>query len=196
VSIQSLITGVLSDALTPLVDRAAKAGTRLLIKAALLLAAALFFLAALIALIVAFYLWIASLAGPIVAALAVAAVHILAGTLALVLALREEPGGAGPEQAAPAPKPGEEIDQTADPLLDLLQRSGGKPERMALLVAALIAKRAGPLPLVGVSLTVGFVVGRFWKSWRKILESGTAISPLLVVLLEQFAANSPNPPKS
>ncbi|MGD0634766.1 MAG: hypothetical protein ABSA13_10875 [Beijerinckiaceae bacterium] len=202
-SIQSLLTDALSDALAPLMDRAAKAGTRLLIKAALLLAAALFFLAALIALIVAFYLWIASLAGPIVAALAVAAVHLLAGTLALVLALREEPEAAGPEQAAPAPKAGEETRQAADPLLDLWQRSGGNPEQMAVLTAALIAKRAGPVRLAAVSLTAGFVIGRFWKSLRKLVEnsgpilaSGVAILPLLAALLEQLAANSPDPPKS
>ena len=202
-SIQSLITGVLSDALTPVMDRAAKAGTRFLVKAALLLAAAFLFFAALIALIIAFALWIASLAGPIVAALAVAGVHILAGTLALVLALREGPGAAAPEQAAPPPKADEEIDQAADPLLDLWRRSGGNPEQMAALTAALIVKRVGPLPLAGVSLTVGFLIGLFWKSWRKIAEnretimaSGAAIVPLLAALLEQFPVNPPGPPKS
>ena len=202
-SIQRLITGMLSDTLTPLMDRAAKAGTRLFIKVALLSAAALFFVITLIALIVAFYLWIASLAGPILAALAVAVVHLLAGTLVLVLALREGPEPAVPEQAPPAPETSEAIGQAPDPLLDLWRRSGGNPEQMAVLTATLLAKKAGPLSLVGTSAALGFVIGRFGNRLRAvvenrgtILETGAVVLPVLAALFDKISTPPPGPPES
>lgn len=195
-SIKSLITGVLSDALAPLSDRVAKISARLLKKAVLLVAAAFSFFAALIALTIAFDLWIATLAGPVVAALAVAALYILAGTLAVVFALREAPRANPLERAAAAPKSSGDGDQAAAvPLHELLQRSKGDPEQMALLTAALIAKRTGPVTLAGCALAAGFVIGRFWKNWRQVLESGAAALPVLAALLEQFAANSGDRPE-
>ncbi|MDR3463068.1 MAG: hypothetical protein P4L76_12215 [Beijerinckiaceae bacterium] len=195
----------MSDALAPLTDRMAKAGTRLAVKAALLSAAALFFAIALIALIVAFYIWIAALAGPILAALAVAAVHLLAGTLVLVLALRDRretvaPDAVAPEEASPAAEVREEVGQAVDPLLDLWRRSGGNPEQMAVLTATLLAKRAGPLSLVGTSLALGFVVGRFGTRLRAlvdnrgtILETSAVVLPVLASLFEKIS--TPPPPR-
>jgi hypothetical protein len=197
VSTKSLITGLLSGALAPLQDRVTEIISRLVKKAALLFAAAIAFLAALIALTIAFDLWIATLAGPIVAALAVAALYILAGTLAVVLALRDvpQPAGAAPAQPSGAPIARDEINQAAAPLLDLIKRSRGNPEQMALITAAFVAKKTGPVTLAGGALAAGFVIGRFWKSWRQILESGVTALPVLAALLEQFAADSSKNPE-
>lgn len=183
--------------MAPLQDRATKIMTRLAKKAVLFFAAAICFFAALIALTIAFDLWISTLAGPIVAALAVAALYILAGTLAVVFALRDEPQAAraAPAQVSDAPIVSDEIRRAGAPLLDLIKRSRGNPEQMALIAAAFAAEKTGPVTLTGCALAAGFVIGRFWKSSRQVLESGAAAFPVLAALLEQFAANSPNQPK-
>ncbi len=190
------VASLLGDAVAPLLDAAAEFSARLLRKLALFLAAALCMLVVLIALTIAFDLWIASLAGPIVGALAVAGVYLLVAVLAVVLALRDPRPAAAPADPAAAtaaapknPQLGAQIDQFTKPILDVLQRFGLKREQLAVFAGATMAKRLGPLPLVGCAIVVGFLVGRLWKSWRHALEAGLALSPFFTDLF----AGKPEP---
>ncbi len=186
------VASLVGDAVAPLLDAAADFSARLLRKLALFLAAALCMLVVLIALTIAFDLWIASLAGPIAGALAVAGVYLLVAILAVVLAIRDprpapRPDAVAAASAAPKnPQLGVQIDQFTKPILDILQRFGLKREQLAVFAGATMAKRLGPLPLVGCAIVVGFLVGRLWKSWRHVLEAGFALSPFLTDL---FASN-------
>ena len=188
------VASLVGDAVAPLVDAAADFGARLLRKLALFIVAALCLLVVLVALTFAFDLWIATLAGPIVAALAVAGVYLLVAILAVVFALRDsrpeatarpEAAAAQPAAAPGNPQLGAQIDQFIKPILDVLQRFGLKREQLAVFAGATMAKRLGPLPLVGCAIVVGFLVGRLWKSWRHAMEAGLALSPFLTDL---FAA--------
>jgi hypothetical protein len=150
-----------------------------------------------IALTIAFDLWIATLAGPIVAALAVAGLYLAVAVLATVLALRDgakpvaDAAGrakATPEKAAdPAasrhPETDAQIDQFIAPILDILRRFGFQREQLAVFAGASIAKRLGPIPLVGCAIIAGFLMGRLWKSWRHILEAALAASPIIADIL-------------
>lgn len=189
------IASLVGDALAPLIDSITEFSARLLRKAALFLVAALCLLVVLIALTIAFDLWIATLAGPIVAALAVAGLYMLVAVLALVLALRD---GSAPAVSArdaeaataraaepPHPEIAAQIDQFTAPILDILKRFGLRREQLAVFAGATMAKRLGPLPLVGCAIVVGFLVGRLWKSWRSVFEAGLAMSPLVADLFAQ-----------
>ncbi len=178
------IAGLVGDAVAPLIDAVADFSARLLRRLALFLVAALCMVVVLIALTIAFDLWIATLAGPIVAALAVAGLYLLVAVAAVLLAVRapaaEAPPAPAPQAAAPEnPELGARIDQFTKPILDILQRFGLKREQLAVFAGATMAKRLGPVPLVGCAIVVGFLVGRLWKSWRHLLEGGLALSPFL-----------------
>jgi hypothetical protein len=204
-----LITGFLSDATAPLVHSATDFAARLARKLVLFLVAGLCLVVVLIALTIAFDLWIASLAGPIVGALAVAGLYLVVAVVAVVLALRDAPGrpatAAKPAEAAQAhaqgaadarpdhPETDERIDQFTAPILDMLQRFGLHREQLAVFAGASVAKRLGPLSLVGCALLMGFLVGRMWKSWRHVLDSLLAASPLISQFLNTAQA-APEPP--
>lgn len=193
------IAGLLGDAIAPLVDRIAVASARLLRKAALFAVAGLCLLVVLIALTIAFDLWIASLAGPIVGALAVAGVYLLVAIIAIVLALKEDAPAkataAPAEEAAAAHSAmNDQIDQFTAPILALLQRFGLRQEQLAVFAGASLAKRLGPLPLVGCAIVAGFVVGRLWKSWRHVLEAGLALSPFLAEIFANRQAEGEETP--
>ena len=178
---------LVGDATAPLIASVADFSARLLRRLALFLVAALCMLVVLIALTIAFDLWIATLAGPIVAALAVAGVYLLVAVSAVVLALRDpaphpiaaaQPAAA--EQAPPRnPELGAQIDQFTKPILDVLERFGLRREQLAVFAGATMAKRLGPVPLVGCAIVVGFLVGRLWRNWRHALEGLLAVSPFL-----------------
>jgi hypothetical protein len=191
------IANLVGDALAPLVDSITDFSVRLLRKVALFLVAALCLMVVLIALTIAFDLWIATLAGPIVAALAVAGLYLLVAVIAVFLALRdgsapaatvEDAKAAAAEAVPPQSEINAQIDQFTKPILDLLQRFGLRREQLAVFAGATMAKRLGPVPLVGCAIIVGFLVGRLWKSWRGILEAGLAISPLVADLFAQKPA--------
>ena len=95
----ALLARLVGGAVTPVVDRVSRAGAVLAKKLALFVAAAACFAIVIVALTIAFDLWIASLAGAIVGALAVAGLYLCVGGLAAVLAIRTgrpTPAGGGP----------------------------------------------------------------------------------------------------
>jgi hypothetical protein len=173
-----LLTGLIGGALAPLMDQLSSASARLLRKAALFLVAGACLVVMLIALTIAFDLWIASLAGPIVGALAVAGLYLAIAALAVLLALRDgapketvEESAANQEQRTQDKAFDARVDQVSAPLLALLQQFGLKRELVAVLAGTSVAKRLGPLPLVGLAIVGGFLIGRMWKNWRGLLSS-------------------------
>jgi len=208
------ITSLVGDALAPILDRLATASARLVRKIVLFLVAGLCALVVLVALTIAFDLWIATLAGPIVGALAVAGLYLAVAVGAVVLALRDTPepnaatkpaasaAHADPSAASNASETAARIDQFTAPILDLLQRFGFKREQLAVFAGATLAKRLGPLPLVGCAVVAGFLAGRLWRSGRHLVEAALAASPLLGALLGDLASRAeqtqtrPEPPRS
>ena len=195
-----LLTGLLGGAVAPLIDRLSAASANLFRKLALFLVAGLCLLVVVFALTIAFGLWIASLAGGVIGCLAVAGLYLVAGAIAVVLALR---GGARTEAApAEAPERREEerafdaqIDQFSAPLLRLLQQFGLKRELIAVLAGTSMAKRLGPLPLVGVAVVAGFLVGRMWRSWRGLLTSEAVMTLVSALGLFRGAASGEAEPQ-
>jgi hypothetical protein len=175
----AMILRFVSGAFAPLFDQATDAGARLLWKLALFAAAAAALAIAGIAATLAFGLWIASMRGPVAGALAVAALYAAVAILAVVLALW--PRRAATARAAQDPvresqtKTNDEIDAFTAPLLDALSRFGLRREQLAVLAGASLAKQLGPLPLVGLAILAGFLVGRLWHG----LFSQEAIASLL-----------------
>lgn len=183
------IARLAGGAIAPLVNQVSAFGASLLRKLALFLVAGVCFIVTLIALTIAFDLWIASLAGPIVAALAVAFVYLLVGVVAIVLALRS---GAAPSAAMKPDAAAEaaadhtrtrqaQIDHFTAPLLGLLQSLGLRREQLAVLAGASLAKQLKPVPLVGLAVIAGFLIGRMWKGWDALLSTdlGAALLALL-----------------
>ncbi len=188
---------LVGGALDPLIDRVSVASARLLRKLALFLVAALCLVVVLIALTIAFDLWVASKLGAIAGALAVAGLYLFVAVVAVLVALRKEKpklvsaaDRAHAEQAAKAEEAaagrGEQIDAFAAPLMAALAGLGFRREQLAVLAGSSLAKQLGPLPLVGLALLGGFLVGRMWKSWRGLLSSDAIAS-----LLGMFGAAPP-----
>lgn len=178
---------LLGGALDPLIDKVSTASARLLRKLALFFVAAVCIVVVIIALTVAFALWVASKAGAIAGVLAVAGVYLVVALVAVFFALRKERAAvaADPATAAQAAESeaaargrGEQIDAFAAPLMDLLAGLGLKREQLAVLAGSSLAKQLGPLPLVGLALLGGFLVGRMWKSWRGLLSTDAVASLL------------------
>lgn len=175
-----LVARLLGGAITPLVDQFSASSARLLRKLALFLVAGISLVVVLLALTIAFDLWIASLAGAIAGALAVAGVYLLVALVAIYLALRpaqprrkRNEGQRPQEQAAEAAESrlDAQIDGFVAPLLRILQNLGLRREQLAVLAGTSLAKQVGPLPLVGLAILAGFLIGRMWGGWRAILRS-------------------------
>ena len=170
------VARLVGGAMAPLVDQVTAFGASLLRKLALFAVAALCMVVVVVALTIAFDLWIASLAGPIVGALAVAGLYLAIAVVAVALALR---GGARPAQAdteEPAPQAAsaakdEKVDQFTAPILAMLASLGLRREQIAVLAGASLAKRLGPVPLVGIAIVAGFLVGRLWQGWGSLVSS-------------------------
>lgn len=207
-----LLTGLLHDALAPLLDEITKVVSRLVRTIVLYLLAGLCAFAALIALTVALDIWIASLIGPLRAALSMAGLYALVAIVCVAAArvggrsrsslrgsktaagspvsVTSPPSPAGGGEDAAHPQTAAAIDMAIAPLLDILERKGLKRERIAVLTGALLAKRAGPLPLTGAAAVTGFAVGRFWKSLLDIAEKSAVALPVLSELLAQLSAQA------
>ena len=187
---------LVGGALDPLIDQVSTASARLLRKLALFLVAGLCLVVVLIALTIAFDLWVASKAGAIAGALAVAGLYLLVAVTAVVFALRKDkPKGlaadpAAAERAAKANAEsagrGEQIDAFTAPIMAALASLGFRREQLAVFAGSSLAKQLGPLPLVGLALLGGFLIGRMWKSWRGLLSTDVIAS-----LLGLFGAAPP-----
>ena len=77
--------------------------------------------------------------------------------------------------AAPEPTAQNErstkIDQFIAPLLNVLQNLGLRREQLAVLAGASVAKQLRPVPLVGLAIIAGFLLGRVWKGWGAFLST-------------------------
>lgn len=173
------VARLIGGAVSPLVDQVTTFGASLLRKLALFIVAGVSMVVVIIALTIAFDFWIASLAGPIVGALAVAGLYLAIAIAAVVLALR---GGARPKESAAQTQADdavrqaetakdEKVDQFTAPILAMLASLGLKREQIAVLAGAGLAKRLGPVPLVGIAIVAGFLVGRLWQGWDAVLSS-------------------------
>ena len=172
------VARLIGGAVSPLVDQVTAFGASLLGKLALFVVAALCMVVVVVALTIAFDLWIASLAGAIVGALAVAGVYLLVAIAAVVLALRgsgkAQESAAGVEEPAPAAATAakdEKVDQFTAPILAMLASLGLRREQIAVLAGASLAKRLGPVPLVGIAIVAGFLVGRLWQGWDSLVSN-------------------------
>ncbi|WP_020173993.1 phage holin family protein [Methyloferula stellata] len=155
-------------------------GARLLMKAALFLVALIALLVAAIFLTAAFFIWIDQLAGPLIAALAVAGLYLVIAVGALLFAIyggNEKPRdvskeaktdgvksqrqeNASPENARDEEDRAAVIAEAIVPYVEILRALGWKREEMALLAGAELAKTLPPLTLVGFAIVCGFLIGR------------------------------------
>lgn len=189
-----LLARIVGGAVSPLVDQLTAFGASLAKKLALLLVAAISFLVVAAALTLAFGMWIATLAGPIVGVLAVAGLYLVIAIAALALALRSRktPAHAVEEpETTDEPTRSARVDQFTAPVLDILQRFGFRREQMAVLVGAGLAKQLKPIPLVGLAIVAGFLVGRLWKGWDALMATDAAAALMRMFSGSQQAAREP-----
>ncbi len=164
------MSGFLTRQLSEIAALFEVAGRRLATSVVLLVVAFIFVSASLGFLSVALYLWVAQLTRPVIAALAVAGLHIVvAGVCFLSFWLK---GRARPKKIAAAnsiPEApadigrvqfAENIDQTVAPLVAALHEANMKPEEAALRLGAALTKQVGPLALVALALGAGFLLAR------------------------------------
>ncbi|MFZ0559276.1 MAG: phage holin family protein [Methylovirgula sp.] len=164
------MTGFLTRQLSEITALLEASGRRLATSIVLLVVAFAFVLASLGFLSVALYLWVAELTQPVIAALAVAGLHIaVAGVclLAFWLKGRARPKKSatsksisGDPRAAGRAQLAENIDQTVAPLIAVLHEANMKPEETALRVGVALTKQVGPLGLVALALGAGFILAR------------------------------------
>jgi hypothetical protein len=176
-----LLARLVGGVTTPLIDRLTAASARLLRKLALFFVAAVCLVVVLIALTIAFDLWIASYYGPIAGALTVAGLYFAIGAAAVAAALlngrkpqakaAEAAKEARDEAAADRPGLDAQIDAFAAPLLRTLHNLGLRREQLAVLAGTSVAKQMGPLPLVGLAIVGGFLIGRMWGGLRSLVST-------------------------
>ena len=171
------IVRMIGGVFAPLVDQVSDFSARLLRKLALFVVAALCLNVVLIALTVAFGMWIATLAGAIVGVLAVAGFYLLIAVVAIVIATRkpkrsvaQAETGESAEQSKDRVDLNSQVDDFTAPLLGLLQSLGLRREQLAVLAGATVAKKLGPVPLVGLAIVAGFLIGRTYKNWKSLLS--------------------------
>jgi hypothetical protein len=155
---------VISGALAPV----EAAGARFIGTAGIAGVATVCLIAALIFLSIALDLWLAQLAGPVVAALGAAGLYLAAGVLCLVLlrmqggktpkkAPQRQSAAAKAERSESASDLSTNIEETIAPFVAILQQSGLKREELAVRLAAEASKQIGPLALVGLALVAGYL---------------------------------------
>lgn len=173
-----LIARLLGGAVEPLVDKVAAASASLLRKLALFAVAGICLVVVFVALTLAFALWVSAKQGPVVGSLAVAGVYLVGAAVALFLALRKgsktseartQRSDRGPVADEPGPALGEQVDAFTAPLLRVLQSLGLRREQFAVLAGASVAKQIGPLPLVGLAILAGFIIGRMGSQIREFV---------------------------
>ena len=183
-----LVARLIGGAVSPLVDQVTAFGASLIRRLALFLVAALCAIVVIIALTIAFDLWIASLASPIVGALAVAGLYLAIAVAAVSLALRDgrkpasEASREEQEAESAVHATSESVDEFTAPILTILRSLGLRREQLAVLAGASLAKQLNPLPLVGIAIVAGFLIGRMWQGWDALLSSDLMASVLNVIV--------------
>lgn len=148
------------------------AGTRLLGTAGIGAVAIACLLAAIIFLSIALDLWLAQIAGPVIAALGAAGFYLIVAVLCLLL-LRARRMNAQ-VKAPPAPAETAEkseisasIEETLAPFVAILHDLGLKREETAVRLGTEVAKQLGPLALFAVALAAGFLFERSLNNSKK-----------------------------
>lgn len=123
--------------------------------------------AMLICLSIALDLWLTDIASPIVAALGVAGFYFVVAIICLLLLLaRNTKANAAtpPQRVVEAAKADSRlsanIEETVGPFVEILRQTGLKREEVAVRLAAEATKQLGPMSLIGLALTVGFLCER------------------------------------
>ncbi len=162
---------LLSSATAPVAEMSAS-----LIKMAALIFAALIFMVAGAGLLsAALFIFVQSLAGTALAALATGGLHVAAAAVFLIAAMRgksaKAANAARPAKSSEArveamperPLYASSIDEAAAPILGFLRDEGMERERLALAAAAEIAKQLHPFSLVAFAAAFGVILGRALK---------------------------------
>jgi len=176
-------------------------GARLLMKAGLFCVAAFTFFLGIVFLIVAFFIWIYTLAGALIASLAIAGGFFLIALIAVLGLFSDrffqtkarKPAPARPAQGTAHRGPNMdaeraeenfrsvEITDAIQPIIETLRSLGMKREELALLAGAELAKKLPPLTLMGLLLVCGFLIGRMAKMprdlWQKLELWSAASQP-------------------
>ena len=145
-----------------------------------------------IALTIAFFLWLATIASPVVAALSVAGFYLTIAIIAVLFALYggrpkktvgdktkpdEKRDAAKAEEARVAAGLNAQIDQATAPLMDLLARFGLRREQLAVLAGALGRQEARPPCRSSASPSSAvFSSDGCGKSWRGLLTTDVVAS--------------------
>jgi len=166
-----LIRRLVRDAVAPIGEMEArlfKQGVRLLFVVSCLFAAAIF-------LTIAFYLFVETLAGPVVAALSVGALYLGVAIISIAVSIHSDESRQHRQPAdsetmddrsAPRPEFAAKIDSALAPVLDLLGDAGFQRERLAVEAGAAIVKKLDPLTLVALSVVAGVILSRALGSSR------------------------------
>ncbi len=94
---------------------------------------------------------------------------------------------AGPQQEAASAARAEQIDRFTAPLLGVLASLGLRREQLAVVAGAAMAKQLKPLPLVGLAILAGFLVGRLWKGLGALASNDLLATVLGLVGVSQAA---------
>ena len=196
-----LAARLIGGMITPLIDKVSASSARLLRKLALFVVAGLALVVVGIALTMAFELWVASRAGHIAGALAVAGLYFTIAIIAVALALwggksktqsaeardsrpgTTKPGAGRSEGAADRSGLDSQVDAFAAPLLNILAGLGLRREQLAVLAGTSLAKQIGPVPLVALAIVAGFLIGRMAKGWKSLVPTDLVSSLLSADIL-------------
>ncbi len=171
------MSGFLARQLREMTASVEATGGRLLARMMLVVVLAalvfVFVLACLAFLSVALYVWVAQMAGAMIAALAVAGLDLFIAIICLVLLQLKRRAGTKKVPKQPRPNTAaeasaekaraelsESIDRTVAPLIAVLHDANMKPEEVAVRLGAALTKEVGPFALVALALAAGFLFGR------------------------------------
>jgi hypothetical protein len=165
-----------SDALEPVESAGTRVLDRVLGMAGIGTIAIACFIAAIAFLSLALYLWLAQLAGLIVAALGVAGFYLVITVICLLLLrgrsrkdiTKEMPAAtAAPAATAEASELSAGIDEAIAPFVAILHDAGLKREEVAVRLGTEVSKQFGPLALIAIALAAGFLFERSLNQTKK-----------------------------
>ncbi|HEY5226575.1 MAG TPA: phage holin family protein [Methylovirgula sp.] len=161
---------IVSGAVTPVEAAGNRFVGRLVQTAGVAGVAVVALIAMLICLSIALDIWLTDIASPIIAALGVAGFYFVVAVICLLLLLAR--GSAQTKAAAVQQRVVEaaavkadsrlsaNIEDTVGPFVEILRQTGLKREEVAVRLAAEATKQMGPISLIGLALTVGFLCER------------------------------------
>jgi hypothetical protein len=168
----ALISRLISEATAPI----EKMSARFFKKAVLFFVAMSCLSVSSIFLTIALFVFVQTLAGTAIAALAAGGLYLGIALICIIVAPRESSRQSAPaasetgpitETRETSPRPKLEfatnIDEAVAPILDILRDAGLERERLALAAGTEIAKQLHPVSLAALAIVVGFILGRILK---------------------------------